>query len=425
MRLPSLLLLSALLWPVPQAGAQDAIRWEPDAAAAFDRAAKEGRPLFVAFNMDGEVANDEAVRLHYKDPEIVRLSQKFVCLVGSIGSHAEGEDEACPRLGSITCAQHQAVEKEIRRRFIEGDIVRAPQHVFCAPTGEELFRKVFQISVDTMKGAMAEAIGRVREDPESKGILEAQRRRVDELLAQIESGSADQRNAAFKSLATSEDPRALPAILEKAKPGNDDMVRYTAIYSLGDKGNHAAVEPLLSYVRDKNTKIAVYALAALEKIELPQVMDPLLATLKRERDSRVKAYAIRALAKSVPESEAVRKACLQTLRDRSDTVQSCGLIAAYSLKPHPDVAKAVRALTKGGSSNLRALAIWVLGRQRDPANQAVLEQIAKDERVVEVREVVEKAVQYNGGEDVAGYDSLYGKFFWDDNWEVLTPVIPF
>jgi len=158
----------SLLAPLSRGDADERIRWEPDAAAAFALAASEGKPLLVAFNMDDEVANDEAVRLHYRDPEIVRLSRKLVCLIGSIGDHTDDPGETCPRLGSLTCAQHREVEKEIRRRFIEGNLVEAPQHVLCAPSGEEMFRKAFQMSVPDLKRAMAAALIRAKDGPEAR-----------------------------------------------------------------------------------------------------------------------------------------------------------------------------------------------------------------------------------------------------------------
>src|SRR5712675_2089228 len=60
------------------ADAAPRIAWESDFDAALQRAQKESKPLLVAFLKDNEPANDETINQHYADPEIVKLSGKFV-----------------------------------------------------------------------------------------------------------------------------------------------------------------------------------------------------------------------------------------------------------------------------------------------------------------------------------------------------------
>lgn len=412
----ALLLGSALpaAWGQGQAG----IAWEGDYEAALERAQKEKKPILVSFSMDNEVANDETVRDHYTDPRVVALTRKMVCLVGHIGDHA-APGEPCPKFPAITCEQHRAVEMKLRARYIEGEWVRAPQHVFCNPQGAELFRRVYYISKDQLRRAMSVAIAGLAEDPETAELAATERSRVDRLLQDIESKNLEVRNAAFQELATADDPRAIPALLDKAKPANDESVRYSAIHALGQRGNHAAVKPLLGFLGDRNSKISIYALYALEKIELPDPADELLALLKRERNGRIRAHAVRALAKSLPESPEVRNAVLAALKGADTQLEGAALVALFSLKPDPKIASAVKPLLTSKNQNTRALAYWVFGKQRDPSLVPLLQKACAEDKSPESAEVAMKAAAYCRGEEVPGYEYLSGRFFWDEDvWEV-------
>jgi HEAT repeat protein len=387
------------------------IAWEESYESALERAKKESKPLFVAFIMDNEPANDETCQQHYKDPEIVALSAKMVCVIGNVGTHAPSGP--CPKFGAITCEQHKKAEIKARNAIFKTEILRAPQHVFCAPSGVELFRKVYIISKAEMKKAMAVALSGNTKEAALTELAAAERARVDKLFKDIESHNADVRDAAFKELATADDARAIPAVLAKAKPGNDDNVRISAILALGVKGNHSAIKPLLGIIKDGGSSLTVAALSALEMIELPDPVPEMLALYKKEQNERVKGHALRALAHSLPEGAEVQKVCLAALTGNSNQTTATALLAISYLKPDPKIAAALKPLLETKNQAIRGLAIWDFGKQRDKALVPILEKMGREEKVPELRDIANKAAAYCGGAKMDDYDAAYKPFYAD------------
>jgi HEAT repeat protein len=194
-------------------------------------------------------------------------------------------------------------------------------------------------------------------------------------------------------------------------------VRYAAVRALGIKGNHKAVAALLGLLRDSDASLLMLAAGALEAIELPDAVPELMQMLKKERRDRVRGRMLRALAKCHPESAEVQKLCLEALRRPTKQILESGLIAVFHLPPSPAIRKAVEPHTKANSENTRALAIWVLGRQRDPALTPLLERLAAEEKSPDVAELVRSALRFHRGENVDGYETLFRRFFVDEDYQ--------
>jgi len=401
--------------PAVRLGAQGpteppAIAWQATFEGALEKAKTEGRPLFVAFIMDDEPGNDAVLAEHFKDPEIVKLSTRMVCVVGNTGTHGAG---VCSKFGCLTCEQHQTAEKRARGRYLKTDVVRAPQFVFCDSNGSELFRKVYLIPKKELKKAMAIALsGAV---PEPGGELAAERARVDQWIKDADSKNAETRDAAFAMLATATDPRAIPALMEKAKPSNNDTVRCAAIKALGVKGNHAAVAPLTAFLTDKNTRVCLCTLIALGEIQLPDPAPAILKAIEKEKNTRIKARGLRSVAKIHPESAEVQKHCLAALKGGSAQLQECALMAIYHLPPDPRTVAALRPLLTANKESMRALAAWILGKQDDATLVPILEKMATADKSPDVRSLARKAVTLCQGQVVANYENLSGPFFFDDD----------
>jgi HEAT repeat protein len=406
--------LAALLAAAAASRAQESIAWQGDFDAALAQAKAQQRPLLVAFIMDGEAANDETVRSHYRDPSIVELSRQMVCVVGNTGAHAA--DGPCPKFGTITCAQHRSVEIAARKRLLSADVVRAPQHVLCNALGVEILRKVYLIPIAELRKSMQIALGRTGADPRAGDAIAQEKARVDKLLEDADSRNAETRDAAFRGLAAADDERAIPALLERTRASNSKGVRYAAVKALGIKGNHKAIAPLVGLLRGSDAAMIAAALEALERIELPDPVPELLKLLQKDKRDRVRGRALRAIASCHPESAAVRQACLGAMRGASRQLVESALIALFDLAPGPDVAKAVLPHMAAKNQNTRALAIWVLGKQRDGAHLAALRALAAEDGAPEVRELAHSAADYCAGKDVDGYELLYTSFHWDEDF---------
>jgi len=350
------------------------IAWEPEFDAALAKAKQEGRPLLIAFLMDGEPANEETSEKIYTNLELIKLSRKFVCVPCCAGDKTE-KDGKSARFAGVTIAQQNANEKKARARYLKSDVVCTPQHVFCDPKGTELLRKIYYVSTQQLKKAMALAlVGSVKEiDPETRAVVQD----------------------------------------EKAKAGNDDATRSSAIKALGHKGNHTAVKPLLPFLADPRAPIVIQVAQTLGVIQIPDAEPDLLSLLKKEKRDRVRSTLLRAVAKCNPGNPKLAELCLATLKGASAQMQAATIVAMGFLKPDTKVTDALRPLLADKNQNMRALGAWALGNQGGAANAELLDKLAKDDKAPEVRELATKASKQCRGERVNDYENLYVMFFFD------------
>jgi hypothetical protein len=397
------------------------IAWEQDFAAALQRAATERKPLFVAFLMDDEPANDQVVKEHYTDPQIQKLLAQFVCLVASVGEH-RGTDPGCCKFHGLQCAQHQAIEKLARAKWLDSDLVCTPQHVFCDPAGKVLHRKIYLISKPQLARVLLLTLEDCGVDTRSLqvdfgkegegGSVHEERERVTRWLSDLASKNLEVREAALRGLGGADDPRALPAVLERCAAKQDDMTRF-AISALGRKGNHRAVETLTGLLRETNAQVLTKAATALESIELPTATPALLAAIKKEKRDRVLGVLVRAAAKSQPANVQVRETCVKALKSASVQLSSSLLVALGRLEPHDTITTALIGQLGSKNQNVRGLAVWGLGNQRSAAAKKALLSAQQQEKTPEVLKLLPLALRQVQGQSVDGYDSQYWSFFTD------------
>jgi tetratricopeptide (TPR) repeat protein len=146
------------------------IHWLPSLEAAQALAERTGRPLLIAVNMDGESASDRIVRERYRDPEWVALTRPFVCLVASIFRHAPRDFDAagnripCPRLGSVSCAEHITLESVLFERFLGGERI-APRHALVRRDGTKAFDHFLLFDLRELDRSLAAESAKVEGGP--------------------------------------------------------------------------------------------------------------------------------------------------------------------------------------------------------------------------------------------------------------------
>lgn len=398
------------------------IHWETDYDAAVTRASTEKRPLFVAFLMDDEPANDQTVKEHYQDPQIVKLLERFVCLVGCVGEHP-GTDPGCAKFPGLECQHHQAIEKKARARWLVGDLVCTPQHVFCDPQGNVVHRKVYLVSkatlakclLLTLEASGVETAG-LKVDFGKAGddaLPDAERANVNTWLADLDSRNLEVREAALRGLGAADDPRALPAVLKCCGSKNDDATRLAAIAALGRKGNYLAVEPLAALLKDGKAPILGQVAQALDTIQMPAAVPPLLAAIKKEKRDRVLGALLRAAAHSQPGNVEVRAICLKHLKGASAQLRASLLVSLGRLDPDAKTCAALVPLLESRNQNTRGLAAWALGNQCSAAALEALNKLQNEEKTPEIQKLLGPAIRRARGEAVEGYDTQYSTFFSD------------
>jgi hypothetical protein len=391
--------------PAPQ------IAWESDFDAALQRAQKEKKPLMVVFLQDNEPGNDAMVNETYLDPQIVKLTHRFVCLAGCMGNH-KGDDGTCTKFPGLVCAQHQSIEKSARTRWLTSDAVDTPQHLFCDPKGQVLIRKIYLMSKQTMLLCMAMALQELGEDSEARSLIEADRARVDKVIKDAESHNLEVREHALRELVDVEDPRGIPAVLKVAKSG-DDVTRLGAIAALAKKGNVQAVKPLCAMLSDPKAPIVIRVAQTLEAIRVSDALPDLMAAWKKEKRDRARGFILRAAARSSPGNAAVREAGLGALKGASTQLQGCILVALGHCSSNSKIIEVAKGLLSDKNQNTRGLAAWILGAQKCEDAETALETLLKTEKTPEVIEITRTALKFCRGQKVDGYDSMYAGFFSD------------
>jgi tetratricopeptide (TPR) repeat protein len=125
------------LWPAPTADDWKKpvlVQWQRSFDDAIAVARATGKPILACVNMDGEPASEHYAGVRYRQPDIARLYERYVCVIASVYRHnARDYDEhgnriECPRFQGVTCAEHIALEPFLYERFLDGKRI-APRHI--------------------------------------------------------------------------------------------------------------------------------------------------------------------------------------------------------------------------------------------------------------------------------------------------------
>lgn len=121
-----------------------AIRWQRTWEDAVRLSQETKRPILVCVNMDGEIASEHYAGVRYRDPELAKLWEPYVCVMASVYRHTprdhddDGRRIPCPRLGSVTCGEHMALEPIVYEKFLDGKRI-SPRHIMVELDGSEVY----------------------------------------------------------------------------------------------------------------------------------------------------------------------------------------------------------------------------------------------------------------------------------------------
>ncbi len=233
------------------------VRWQRSWEDAVALAQQTKRAILVCVNMDGEIASEHYAGVRYRDPEIAKLYEPYVCVIASVFRHNprdyddQGQRIPCPRFGGCTCGEHMALEPVVFEKFLGGQRV-APRHIMVELDGSKAFdvfyafdtASVFQTLGDGIKNRAVQAQPVVKGD---RSILEkvqspdSQDR--DEVERTYGTGDAEQRRAllaaaltlgekaplevlrqALYGLDAAQSRRARDGLAAAAAPGTADLI---------------------------------------------------------------------------------------------------------------------------------------------------------------------------------------------------------
>jgi tetratricopeptide (TPR) repeat protein len=154
------------MWPAPTA--EDwkkpcLITWQRTWQDALAVSRETGKPILVCVNMDGEIASEHYAGKRYRDPEIAKLYEPYVCVMASVYRHnprdfdEEGRRILCPRFGSVTCGEHIAIEPGLFKEFFDDKRI-APRHIGVELNGEETYDVYYAFDTDSVFEAIKNGI---------------------------------------------------------------------------------------------------------------------------------------------------------------------------------------------------------------------------------------------------------------------------
>lgn len=401
-----LLALSANPRPGPE------IAWLGSFEDATERAAEEGKVVFIAINMDGEAANERMVQKVYTDPEVVELANLCLPLAASVSPHPSWDGE-CDRFPGILCDEHRSVEAQIRKRVLKtpaDEQIVAPQHLFLAPNGDVLLSVAYEITVPELAWCLATAIRMA--DPESKvklpsgtrapkrlvlnGLADAYtgdgggalitREEALELIKELKKGTMREgRHKALLAILTVDEPEALDFMEHElrrspgGRGGQRDDPRAALIRQIGVRSPQSYWEIVAEFAKNSDPKLRAEAAVALEQLAAPQSLKDVRGALGKEKDPAIAKSWIRAMGTTGSSDSRTRKALLKMAEGEKDELLRVNAVVALgSLDRDEDVDALLGTIFAEKEPLEQAAAACAMAFTRDPKWIELLEKGANE-----------------------------------------------
>ncbi|MBK8978884.1 MAG: hypothetical protein IPM29_23535 [Planctomycetes bacterium] len=154
------------MWPVPTTAdwaKPVLIQFQRTWADAVEVSRQTGKPILICINMDGEIASEHYAGIKYRDPEYAKLFDPYVCVIASVYRHTprdhdeHGNRILCPRLGSVTCGEHIAIEPGLFERYMDGRRI-SPRHIMVELDGKETYDVYFAWDTQSVFDTIREGI---------------------------------------------------------------------------------------------------------------------------------------------------------------------------------------------------------------------------------------------------------------------------
>jgi hypothetical protein len=270
------------MWPAPTAEDWQKpvlIQWQRTWGDAVQLSKETQRPILVCVNMDGEIASEHYAGIRYRDPEVTKFYEPYVCVIASVYRHNlrdyddQGRRIPCPRFGGCTCGEHIAMEPIVFAKFLDGKRI-SPRHIMVELDGTKTYdvfytwdtASVFQTIDDGIKNRSIQAPPIVKGDRsilEKVASVDSQDRR--EVEQSYENGTGEQRRSLLQ-----------------------------AALSLGEK---APIELLRLGAYGLDTDLGKQARQGMTKAKDPGTVDLIADTLRAPLDADERQDLVEALGK--------------------------------------------------------------------------------------------------------------------------------
>ncbi len=276
--------------------------WED--AVAVSR--ETNQAILVCVNMDGEIASEHYAGIRYRQPDIAKLYEPYVCVMASVYRHnprdydETGERILCPRFGSVTCGEHIAIEPLMYEKFLDGQRI-APRHIMVELDGSEVYDVFYAWDTDSVFQAIRDGITNREIEPRTivrgdRPILErvASRHIEDRLAVEAAYRDGDKEMRAKLLEAAREHPEAAPLdLLRLAIFGLDTALSERARVALAQTDSTDATGLILEALRTPMNEAAREKLvAALERLGERSPHAKTLAVVQKGLDGQSQAVDV-------------------------------------------------------------------------------------------------------------------------------------
>ncbi|MBL9079911.1 MAG: hypothetical protein JNL08_20625 [Planctomycetes bacterium] len=221
------------MWPAPTAADWQKpvpIRWQRSWDDAVRLAQATQRPILVCVNMDGEIASEHYAGIRYRDPEIAKLYEPYVCVIASVYRHnprdydEQGRRIPCPRFGCVTCGEHIALEPIVYEKFLDGKRI-APRHIMVELDGSESYDVFYTWDVKSVLDRIEQGI---RDRPVQAAAVVRGDRSLVEKLRSPDSRDRDEVEATFAEADAAQRRALLEAALAAGELAPIELLRLAA-----------------------------------------------------------------------------------------------------------------------------------------------------------------------------------------------------
>jgi hypothetical protein len=405
------IVLLSLVAAALQAGPADAQQatlpaWAASVEAGLAAAKEKKQAFMVALNMDKERGNQQMLDEVYTSPEFNEAAKSCVVAVASMFEHG-AKRGVCPRFGTVTCAQHRAIEKVLREEWLHRgpkDDIESPRHVFLSPEGKILFQRVWTVDAPTLAALMRRASELCTPERLAKwDTIDGRMERAADPIAAV-------REAALAELIGANDPAIDDRLIKLAKATQDPAVAgsvYAAFVAAEAPERRKLGQ---SGLTNRLPEVRVQVAHALESLAPEENIAALLAQAAVEKDDRARGEMYRALGVlgTKPKKDPrVEKLLLKAIGASKDGARghACVAIAPWA-KEAAVKAELRKILVQGDSQDLKSAAAWALGYSED---QEVAQELAKLREGLgfkdwKIKKAYEAAHSKLTGGDPQGYD---------------------
>jgi len=385
------------------------MEWESSLADGLQRAATENRAVFIAVNMDGEPVCEQLAEKYYRDKRLLELSRHMVCLFASKYFH-RGGTQVCSRAGKIPCADHQQVEKDLRREVMKlgaGSEMIAPNHIFLDPQGQVLFSVPYMLTKGELEWCMVEAIrkvtpsfawnlsssargprrlvyGEVLSPGQPGGGASAAHPLSEEELDEVikafnRSGRGDRQSTIrqyFPSLILTNDKRAMSEVsnlltsrwvLNRGR--TPEMLR-----EIGRSSPPAFWSVVAPFVSHADLSVRNDAIVALELLGEPKALKVLTKQRSAEKEDSAKANLIRAIAAVGAGVRSAESLVLKTAaRDKKEFQRINALVGLVHVENREKVNEVLLKALNDKGAGIRAAAAYTTAVRREKDLYTALE----------------------------------------------------